>query len=314
MFKVSLFGYFVIQASEQPIQQKTSKSIIALLAYLVINRARPHLREALADVFWSDASREHSRKCLNTTLWRLRRMLEELGLPEKNVLRSTPDGGIYLDHQFPHWFDVEVFEQSITEVLHTPLERVSEAQINRVQLAAGLYKGDLLEGFYAGWVLRERERLRGLYLNGLQYIMRYFVARRQYELGIDYGQRLLGIDPLREDIHRSLMQLYANVGLRSQVMQQYERCCHFLLDELGVEPMIETRHLYTSLMNGEADGATVAGQKAEPANLEQEMFRLRSAIDRLSQVQAGLQQTLDLLEKRYADARRKPEASQSADL
>ncbi len=46
-----------------------------------------------------------------------------------------------------------------------------------VRPAVLLYKGDLLEGYYQGWCLLERERLQNMHLNTLDKLMVFCQAR-----------------------------------------------------------------------------------------------------------------------------------------
>ena len=62
------------------------------------------------------------------------------------------------------------------------------------------------------------------------------------------GQQILTLDPLREDVHRELIRLHLRRGHRALALHQYEQCRAVLDDELGVEPMEETRALCAALL------------------------------------------------------------------
>ena len=116
-----------------------------------------------------------------------------------------------------------------------------------------LYAGDFLEGFalrdapeFEDWAAARRERLRGLLENSL------------YELGLRYGaaadadwaksmalmNRLLQLDPYREEAYRHLMNLLARSGQRNAALEVYAQCRDRLAADLGLEPMPETTALY----------------------------------------------------------------------
>jgi DNA-binding SARP family transcriptional activator len=127
----------------------------------------------------------------------------------------------------------------------------------------------LLEGFYEDWALRERERLRGLYLDSLTYLMGYYRQHGAFEESLTYGQQILQVDPLREEIHRELMHLYLTNGQRALAVRQYETCCQILGAGLDLRPMAETQALLTQFVSRGGPGRIVSPVVAEPATREQ---------------------------------------------
>ena len=61
------------------------------------------------------------------------------------------------------------------------------------------------------------------------------------------GLKLLSLDPLQENVHRTLMRLYAAQGRHDAALAQYERCRRELSDQLGVPPEPETEELARSI-------------------------------------------------------------------
>lgn len=304
MLSVELFGFVEVHVDDVPIQKHPSRSLLSLLAYLIIYRERIHPRESLAETFWSEHNRAQSRKCLNTALWRLRSLLIDSQVSDSLIL-STPDGGVFLNCARPHWFDVEEFETEARLLLRTPPDQASVEQINRLRAACRLYRGDLLEGFYEDWILRERERLRQMYLASQVYTLQYYRLHEDFAEGISTAQDILSVEPLREDVHRMLMQLYARSGQRAQVIQQYRRCEEFLRDELGVEPMPETTLLYQSLLHEEephgGGRATAPGAPPQGSVVGGEIRRLRMAVERMNQTQQDVQRALARIEAALQD-------------
>ena len=68
---------------------------------------------------------------------------------------------------------------------------------------------------------------------------------------IAYLNRLLILEPWREEARRDLMRLLAETGQRSAALSEYETCRRILLAELGVEPGEETVALYKQILAGE---------------------------------------------------------------
>ena len=122
--------------------------------------------------------------------------------------------------------------------------------------------GDLLEGFYDDWIIRRRERLRNLYFRAQDALMQGAVARGFWQEALFVGHRILYEDPLRESIHREVIRLHLRQGQRVQALRQYQRCVRILMDELGVEPMEETRALHDGIVRGARDaGAKPADER-----------------------------------------------------
>jgi DNA-binding SARP family transcriptional activator len=73
---------------------------------------------------------------------------------------------------------------------------------------------------------------------------------------------VIGIDPLREEVHRELMSLYHDWGQPAQAVRQYEHCRDVLLQELGIEPTAATQALRARL--GPPDASATPTQPAVP--------------------------------------------------
>jgi hypothetical protein len=126
--------------------------------------------------------------------------------------------------------------------------------IQALEQAAELYRGDLLLGFtvneplFEEWLVAERERLREMALAALARLLAQQSKAASTERAIQTAVRLLGLDPLQEAVHRTLMRLYAREGRQGAALKQYQVCVGVLQRELGTEPEAETRQLYQGLL------------------------------------------------------------------
>src|SRR5262249_41136830 len=165
--------------------------------------------------------------------------------------------------------------------------------------AMDLYGGDLLEGFYDDWALRERERLRLVYLNSLAFLMRHHARRGAFDRSLAWGRRLLQFDPLREEIHREMMRLYAESGQRALALRQYETCREALATELHIHPMEDTRTFYAELAGRDGRVGRMSsrgtGAKLEPLlkAFEQALVALERARDHVHDAVRALQRAVD---------------------
>ncbi len=294
---ISLFGSVRIAHGGWSSEAKVTRTAQVLLAYLLLYRHRAHPREVLAGLFWGDRSENRARNCLSTALWRLRCALEPEGIPRGTYLVTTPAGEIGFNRESDHWLDVAVFEEQTDQVLTKPIHAVDAADVCKLEHALQLYDGDLLEGFYDDWALRERERLRLLYLDSLAYLMRCYKHHGVYEESLVCGRRILDHDPLREEIHREVMRLYLASGQRALAVQQYGACCEILAAELGIPPMEETQALYAQIVPEAGNGQGRPPLVKEPVSLQQALEQLHRAVRALEDAQEILQRAFRLVER-----------------
>jgi DNA-binding SARP family transcriptional activator len=210
----------------------------ALLAYLALPLGQAHPRDKLAALLWGGIREDSARSSLRQALFALRKSLAVTDPVSLTVDRDT----IALD-QGAVTVDVADFERLLAEATPAALER-----------AAALYRGDLLAGLvideppFEEWLLGERERLRELALEGLAKLLAHYRTAGATEAAIQTGLTLLGLDPLQEPAHRTLMRLYAQSGRRGAALRQYQQCVAVLKRELDLEPEAETKQLYQELV------------------------------------------------------------------
>jgi len=208
----------------------------ALFAFLLVHSGRPVERDQLLAVLGEGAV-DHARRRLNTAVWRLRRALEPDGVPRDTILESTGHTlSVHPDCEV--WVDALEFESRCTSVV--PLAQWSHAQAAEVESALELYRGEFMDGDYSDWALAERGRLADLRLSSLLRLSRWYQAHGEPERALGHAQTAVASEPLREDLHRLLIDLYARVGLPEMARRQFERCRTLLRRELGIEPLPET--------------------------------------------------------------------------
>lgn len=296
ILQVALLGGVRVTHNDWLNEAKLTREIEALLAYLLLQRHRAHSREVLADVFWGEQSHEKARRALNTALWRLKKVLEPEGTPTGTYLFSAHSGEVGFNRQSQYWLDVEVFEQEVNHLITYPPEDADDSNIQEFEKTLDLYKGELLEDLYEDWALRERERLRAIYLKSLMYLMHYYKFQKSYEKASAYGQQILNFDPIREDVHREMMGIYLESGQRALAARQYGVCQLALAKELGISPMEETQTLYAHIFpESQKSGVQISSQ--EPLNLEQALGQLRQISHTIELAREQVQQTLNYFTK-----------------
>jgi DNA-binding SARP family transcriptional activator len=143
----------------------------------------------------------------------------------------------------PIWYDVVAFEAGIAPALAMQPGALETEPLGNLVAALAHYRGDLLLGWYDGWVLTERERLRLLCLRGHRRLMEHYAAIGDVENALAAGHSALRIEPLQELVQQRVIELYHASGQRAAAIRQYERLAELLKNELGIAPSKNTRVL-----------------------------------------------------------------------
>lgn len=242
MLRVRLLGSLELREDDRLLRRPPTLKSQALLAYLLLHRRQPLSRDRLTDLFWGERPEEKAKHSLATALWHIRRCL-----PDERMLLSD-QLMVQFDPLADLWLDVEAFARLAASV-----------DVASLHQAAVLYRGDLLDGFFDDWVISERYRLEMLLVEALARLMAAQEAVADYSQALATAQRLIAIDPLREDAHRTAMRAYCQLGQRNASLEQYGRCRETLKTELGVIPAMETTDLYEAIRSGRfAAGRPVA--------------------------------------------------------
>lgn len=239
---IHLFGGLQLLRDGRRLPSFPTQKSRALFAFLVMHRERLHPRDVLMGIFWGDRPDSVARKCLRTDIWRVRGVVEASPGADASYLRILGDE-LGFDRHSDHWLDVAEFERCIQRVGGRRGEELTAEQADLLSYAVEIYRGDLLDGLYDEWCVYERERLRLMYLGALETLLHYHQAREEWNEAIALGQRLLGVDPLREHVHRDLMRCFLQQGNRAAALKQFGHCERLMRTELDVEPMEETRAL-----------------------------------------------------------------------
>lgn len=247
--KLSLFGEPQLMRGEVVVNLPRRKTL-GLLAYLAVNNI-PYTRQSLAGLFWPEYTEERSRASLRNTVWSLKKHIGEMWL-------VTDRDNIQLVCNQDFWLDVTHFRRLLDTCAYKlhPAGNACSACLDPLDEAIEIYHDDFMAGFslpdcpkFDEWQMLENENLRlGLGV-ALERLVSCMSIQGDFEQAIQYAQRWLGLDPLNEVAHRSLMLAYAWSGQRTAALCQYQECTRCLQDELGISPSRETFTLYQAILN-----------------------------------------------------------------
>lgn len=234
--QVSLLGGFTCCTVEGVELRFPTRKVQALLGFLAADAGQRHGRGKLAGLFWDDMPEDRARANLRKTLSRLQSSLPEAA---RRVL-VVDSHGIGLDAGLA--VDLELFQRLVADGTPETLER-----------ALALYRGPFLDGLdgcgeaFDEWLATERRRVEETLQQLLHRLLDHYVVTGAIDAAIQLALKLLAIDSLDEDVHRTLIRLYMYQDRVGAALDQYRRCRELLAGELGVDPAPETERLKDDL-------------------------------------------------------------------
>jgi DNA-binding SARP family transcriptional activator len=279
---IQLFGDFSLRTSSEEENRIGARKARELCSYLFLLRGRPHVRERLTALFWTDTPPSASRAYFRKALWQIQSALRCAGGSAEPLLLVDAER-VQVNARASFWLDVAVFENTSQSVDGIPGEELSVCQAGALQQAVEIYHGDLLESWYYDWCFTERERLQHMYLTMLDKLMGYCTTRGQFEQGLRYGETALRYDATREQTWRRMMCLHYFAGDRDSALRRYERCEALLREELGLEPTEYTRSLHRQIRENQVIQPRRPDTRADPSSPS-----LRELYQRLSQLHLHL--------------------------
>lgn len=214
-----------------------SRKARAMMAYLALQSGHAQSREKLAALLWGGNSETQARMNLRQAVSVVGKAMQASG--SARFLRDSDNVALHLDGLD---FDVARFEAL-----------AASSEPDNLEQALVVYRGDLLDGFglkqepFEDWLRIERERLRATAVAALDRLVAHYSATKDPASCVRAATRLLAMEPLREDIHRALMHVYAAQGRINLALKQYDNCRDALQRELRLQPEPETRHLHDTL-------------------------------------------------------------------
>ncbi|MGB1288389.1 MAG: AfsR/SARP family transcriptional regulator [Aggregatilineales bacterium] len=128
-------------------------------------------------------------------------------------------------------------------------QRSSEDRLALWEQAEKLYQGPFLHGHRDAWILDRRAAFHEGYLETLISIANIHQENNKGDVALQYFQKALDDNYQRQDIHQSVMQLYADMGRRPEAIKHYQNLEKTFNDKgIMIEP--HTQQLYTDISAG----------------------------------------------------------------
>ncbi|MBX3062287.1 MAG: BTAD domain-containing putative transcriptional regulator [Anaerolineae bacterium] len=199
-------------------------------------------RSEICAAFWPDLTTEQAVNVFHVTKRRLHKALEgvsaDILVHEDGYYRVNPDIRVHYD---------------VVDFVSTLVDGRLSGDDHRRQMAAwqkaiDLYQKPYLFGHNEDWIVKRRAEYQVGYLEALAGLARGRAVEGRPESALALLLKAIAEDNRRQDLHRDIMMLYADMGRRSEAASHYQR----LQDELSraklqLEP--ETAELFSDLMS-----------------------------------------------------------------
>ncbi|HXT16828.1 MAG TPA: BTAD domain-containing putative transcriptional regulator [Gemmatimonadaceae bacterium] len=207
---------------------------LALLSYLALApEGMPRRRDTLLALFWPELDDARARAALRQLIHHLRRALGT------NSVVSFGDDELALADDV--WCDVRAFQE--------------HARAGRAAEALELYRGELLQGFFASgvaaefeqWLDEERARLRTLAADAAWNVAESRRIAHDATGALHWGRRALTVSPDDETAVRRFIVLCDRVGDRAAALRAYDEFTARLARDFEVAPSAETQALMSTV-------------------------------------------------------------------
>ncbi|TIW26139.1 MAG: hypothetical protein E5V81_06440 [Mesorhizobium sp.] len=220
--RLDLLGGFRLTSREGTRLEVPARKNRALLAVLALAPNHEATRQKLAGLLWGDRGEEQARNSLRQALASMRKDFAD---QEADTLILIGDR-VALS---PRRISVDV-----TEFIAASASRDAAG----LRQAADLYAGPFLDGLsstddvFEDWLRDVRADLLARAIRVLESLAASVSGSER----VAVAERLVALEPLREQSHIALVQAHVSMGQTALAIKQYEACKLLLKRELNVDP------------------------------------------------------------------------------
>lgn len=278
-YQLRLFGTFGITVDGNPIEGLSTTKVSALIAYLAMETIESGTNEIsrrkLASLLWPDIGDKYALQNLRGLLYRVRRAFDANDR-HTQIIHTTRQSVTFDLTQIE--IDLLTFQALTAAVAKHEHEQLATCDdcMARLNQAQALYRGELLAGLsmadaptFEEWLLLHRERWHQQVLSVADRLCSACERRGDNNHTLVAAQRLLQLDPFREDAHRAVMRVWALRGLPNRALAQYQKLQQLLEENLGLAVDAETAELARQIQAGtvEIDTAGHQPEREQPTSV-----------------------------------------------
>ncbi|HEX3054485.1 MAG TPA: bacterial transcriptional activator domain-containing protein [Aggregatilineaceae bacterium] len=189
-------------------------------------------RDEIFQTFWPNLSTREATNVFHVTKRKISEILgTDLTVYWSGFYRISPELDLH--------YDVVKFAESVQNAAVAP----DEEAIAMLQTAIELYHGPFLSTMDQTWVLDRRGELAMTYAEALTGLARIYKTHDVKVNALGYYLRAAATSPQREDLARSIMELYRELERPRAALETYDRLERELKTTLNVSPSPQTMEL-----------------------------------------------------------------------
>jgi DNA-binding SARP family transcriptional activator len=242
---IKLFGPLEITIGERQIGAGGLGGIRPkqVLEILLAARGHPVPTDRLAELLWGRDLPGNAANSLQTFISALRRHLSS----DREFARAL----VVTDAQ-AYRFDTDLVALDLDRfdaLLEHPARESSRVVRRRLEHALALVRGDVLDDEpYAEWAFELRRTYQARVLEARVDAAQMALGESDYGAALRHAEKAMGMDRYSEPAHRvAMLALYA-LGRQHEALQTFTQLRTVLDQELGLEPMPDTRALHSAIL------------------------------------------------------------------
>jgi DNA-binding SARP family transcriptional activator len=259
VMEVRCLGVTRIEAGGVPVDPPRRSRLV--LQYLVAHGPRPVSRDVLLEAFWPGSSPAAARNSLNVAVTLLRRALRPaygdrpVVVFGEEAYRIHPGIEVLVDR--------DRAARLVRDAAAARRDGDHPEAVRLLRAATALHRGPLFaEEPYEEWIVTMRRGAEAERLAALTDLGDSLAAIGDVDGSVEVLRAVLDAEPVREDVHRALMERFVRQGRPYLALRQFEECAEHLRRRLGAEPGGETWALRERIAGRAVTAASTARRRA----------------------------------------------------
>jgi two-component SAPR family response regulator len=252
--RVRTLGGFSVTVGGAEISQWRAGRGRHLLQYLIAHAGQPIPKHALIEAVWGDSAAKSPLVALKVAVCTLRGLLlnahQRAGGSAEPGVWIVSEPGAYRMRLRDTVVDVDDFEETVRGAHRLADAGRDDEATHAYRTAVELHAGTYLPDCSGAWAAVRRERVNDRLLAALTGLAADARRRGDHHRLLDLHQRMLDIDPCREESYRELMRWHGAARQPARVQDWYLACARQLETRLGLEPDRHTQALFFEAITG----------------------------------------------------------------
>lgn len=252
--RVALFGGLHIEIGERVVQDSEWRKRKArlLFAMLASRCGKDIPRDQLTDYLWPEMNEDQALNNLYVVWSSMKHVLVPGSKRGDKCVYVEHRGGVCRAVSGQVQTDLDEFDEQLVVAAKARSAGDEAAEMDALRRVAEIYRGELLPGeAYDDWFSGLRERCRHDFEDAMLRAASLLEARGDLQGGLGLLRRALQNDPWREDLYQAALRLQILSGQRSAAIETYLTCRSRLVEDLGIDPSLETTRLYEQVLGME---------------------------------------------------------------